>query len=81
LEYARRENRVVLTQDLDFSSLLALSGLDRPSLITLRLSETHPKITALKILRAVRLLEQKLAEGCAVTIEDQAIRLRKLPIH
>ena len=31
LDLARRENRVVVTQDLDFSALLALGGFDRPS--------------------------------------------------
>lgn len=31
-----------VTQDLDFSTLLALGGFDRPSLIILRLSEGDP---------------------------------------
>jgi predicted nuclease of predicted toxin-antitoxin system len=35
--YAARDNRVVLTQDLDFSALIALSGGVTPSAITLRL--------------------------------------------
>lgn len=81
LDYARHEGRAVLTQDLDFSTLLALSGWDRPSLVTLRLSETHPEFVAQKILGARHELEQKLAEGYAITIEDQAIRFRKLPIR
>jgi predicted nuclease of predicted toxin-antitoxin system len=80
LDYARREERTILTQDLDFSMLLALSGHDRPSLVTLRLSYTDPRSVADKVLGVVRSLEQKLAEGFAVTIEDRAVRLRKLPI-
>jgi len=42
LDIARQERRVVVTQDLDFSALLALGGYDRPSLITLRLSLSDP---------------------------------------
>jgi predicted nuclease of predicted toxin-antitoxin system len=42
LAWARQEDRVVVTQDLDFSALLALGGYGRPSLITLRLSVTIP---------------------------------------
>ena len=80
LDYARREGRTILTQDLDFSMLLALSGHDRPSLVTLRLSDVDPRSVADKVLGVVRSLEQKLAEGVAVTIEDRAVRLRKLPI-
>ncbi len=37
LEFARQQERVIVTQDLDFSTLLALSGYNQPSLITLRL--------------------------------------------
>lgn len=80
LDYARREERTILTQDLGFSMLLALGGHDRPSLVTLRLSDVDPQSVADKILGAVHLLEQKLSEGFAVTIEDRAVRLRKLPI-
>ncbi len=38
LDLARRENRSVVTQDHDFSSLLALGGFDSPSLITMRMT-------------------------------------------
>jgi len=81
LEYARVEKRAVLTQDLDFSALLALSGLDQPSLVTLRLSETRPEKIATTLLRSAPVLMENLAEGCAITIEDEAIRIRKLPIR
>ena len=37
LELARQRGMVIVTQDLDFSTLLALGGYDRPSLVTLRL--------------------------------------------
>ena len=71
----------MLTQDLDFSALLALSGHHRPSLVTLRLSEADPQVVARKLISAKRELEPKLAEGYAITIEEQAIRFRKLPIR
>ncbi|WP_363315792.1 MULTISPECIES: DUF5615 family PIN-like protein [unclassified Thermosynechococcus] len=35
LEFARAQGRIVLTQDLDFSMLVALSSVRLPSLITL----------------------------------------------
>jgi predicted nuclease of predicted toxin-antitoxin system len=44
LELARVEHKVVLTQDLDFSMLVALSSDASPSLITLRLSSAKPGI-------------------------------------
>ena len=42
LDLARRDNRTVVTQDLDFSSLLTLGGFNRPSLITLRMTVSDP---------------------------------------
>ena len=43
LQLARQQGRVMVTQDLDFSALLALGGHDRPSLITLRLYASVPR--------------------------------------
>jgi predicted nuclease of predicted toxin-antitoxin system len=70
-----------VTQDLDFSALLALGGFDRPSLITLRLSDTAPETVTRRLLETASLLEQVLPEGSAVTIEDEAVRVRRLPIR
>jgi len=81
LELARREDRVVVTQDLDFSALLALGGYDRPSLITLRLSVSDPQTVTRRLLEVLPHMEQSLRDGCAVTIEDIAVRVRQLPIR
>lgn len=80
LDLARREDRVVVTQDLDFSTLLALGGYARPSLITLRLSVLDPETVARRLLEIVPRMGRELREGCAVTIEDIAMRVRSLPI-
>lgn len=80
LEFARQENRVVVTQDLDFSMLLALGGYNQPSFITLRLSLTDPDIVTQKLTNTIPQVEQILKEGGAVTIEDIAVRSRRLPM-
>lgn len=80
LQLARQEDRVVVTQDLDFSALLALDGYDRPSLITLRLSASDPETVTQRLLEVLPYVERCLREGCAVTIEDVIVRVRLLPI-
>jgi predicted nuclease of predicted toxin-antitoxin system len=80
LELARRQDRVMVTQDLDFSALLALGGYDRPSLITLRLSTSDPEMVTRRLLKVLPRIEQSLRQGCAVTIEDVVVRIRQLPI-
>jgi len=81
LDLARQEGRVVVTQDLDFSALLALGGFDQPSLITLRLSVSDPESINQRLLELLPQLEDALSGGCAVTIEDIRIRIRRLPIE
>lgn len=80
LDLARRQGRVVITQDMDFSALLALGGHDRPSLVTLRLLNTDPEVVTQRLRQVLPQMEDALRRGCAVTVEDDAVRIRQLPI-
>ena len=80
LEFARQENRVVITQDLDFSALLALGGFNKPSLISLRMTVSDPEAVTQKLIELLPGSQSKLAEGCAVTVDDSSVRIRLLPI-
>ena len=81
LELARSQSRVVLTQDLDFSMLVALSNSGRPSLITLRLSSAQPDGVTQRLLDILPSVETDLTTGAAVTISDDSVRVRQLPIR
>ncbi len=81
LAWARRQDSVLVTQDLDFSILLALEGFSRPSLITLRLSDTDPDVVTSRLRRIIAQVEQALREGSAVTVDDTNVRIRRLPIR
>jgi predicted nuclease of predicted toxin-antitoxin system len=81
LELARVEGQVILTQDLDFSLLVALNNYGLPSLITLRLSSARPDVVAQRLLDVLLTVETELTEGAAITISDDSVRVRKLPIR
>jgi len=81
LERARADGRVVVTQDLDFSALLALSGEDCPSLVTLRLAASDPEGVARRLLEVLPEVAEALQEGSAVTVEETSVRIRKLPVE
>jgi len=81
LELARVEGKVVLTQDLDFSMLVALSNYGLPSLITLRLSSAKPDVVGQRLLDILPTVAIELTEGAAITISDESVRVRKLPIR
>jgi len=80
LAWTRSQDSVLITQDLDFSTLLALAGFSRPSLITLRLSNTDPGVVTSRLRRIIAQIEPALREGSAVTVDDINVRIRRLPI-
>jgi predicted nuclease of predicted toxin-antitoxin system len=77
LEFARAQN----PQDLNFSALAALGGFTQPSLVTLCRSSTQPDAVSKRLLEVLPQLEQVLIEGSAITIEENTVRFRKLPIR
>ena len=81
LSLARQQGRILITQDLDFSALLALGGYDRPSLVTLRLLNTDPGVVTARLRQVLPRIEAVLRRGCAVTVEDSSVRVRQLPIR
>ncbi len=80
LIYAQKYNKVVITQDLDFSTLLALSGYTKPSLINLRLENPRPDLVSARI-DVVSMMEGELEEGVVVTVDETSARYRNLPIR
>lgn len=80
VERAAQDQRIVLTQDLDMTAIIALSRRRYPSLVTLRLSSVRIELVNTILQRTLPILEQDLQEGALVTIEDSRVRLRRLPL-
>ena len=74
------DRRVVLTQDLRLSAILARGGQRAPSLISLRLSSSRIELVNAILERVLPLVERDVAAGAIVTVEDSRIRTRRLPI-
>ena len=81
LDFARRENRVVVTQDPDFSALLALGGFDTPSVSTMRMRVSDPESITQKLLELLPVIQDMLAKGCVVSVDDYSFRIRWLSIR
>ena len=80
LELARTEQRIIITQDLDFSMLIALGKYSQPSVITLRLSSIRPSEVSQKLLETLPRVERELQEGVAIKVSQDTARIRTLPI-
>ena len=80
LELARAQEMTIVTQDLDFSTLIASSGNTRPSLVSVRLRDNRPEHVAEVLAKVLPSVESELIIGAIATVEDAAIRLRFLPV-
>ena len=74
------EKRVVLTQDLDFSRLVVASGRTQPSIISLWLTSSRIEHVNAVLDRVLPSLEHLFDEGAIVSIEDDRVRKRTLPV-
>jgi predicted nuclease of predicted toxin-antitoxin system len=79
LSISQRDNLIIITQDLDFSTLVALGGYIVPSLITIRMSDSSPEKVTARLLQVLPEVADILPLGFSITISDTYHRLRKLP--
>jgi predicted nuclease of predicted toxin-antitoxin system len=70
----------VLTQDLDFTRLVAVSGSVVPSVVSLRLRSSRVEIVNAVLTRTLGAIEPAVEQGALVTIEDNRVRTRRLPV-
>jgi predicted nuclease of predicted toxin-antitoxin system len=81
LERARAEDRVILSADTDFGTLLAQMQTSKPSFILLRWPELrHAQDQVRVVLTNLLNVEEELNAGAVVVIEPTRIRVRTLPI-
>lgn len=81
LEQAAAENRALVTADIDFGTLLALSGATQPSVIQFRRESHRPEQQVAFLLAEATTLEEPRRQGCVVTVTDARMRIRALPIQ
>lgn len=77
---AQQEQRVVVTLDADFHSLLSLSGASSPSVLRIRMQGLKAEQVATLVERVVALASGELSQGAMVTLSDGKIRIKLLPI-
>ena len=81
MEWARTNEYIVLTHDLDFGSLLAATGADTPSVIQVRTQDILPNSIEQIVISALNQFESSLETGALVTIDQAQSRVRILLIR
>ncbi len=75
-EIASSESRIILTFDLDFSEIVALSGERKVSAIVFRLNNTATPFVIQRLDAVLRGAKDSLDAGAIVTVEDTRYRVR-----
>jgi predicted nuclease of predicted toxin-antitoxin system len=81
LQKARTESRVLLTSDLDFGDLLAASGAALPTVVVFRLRSMVPDNVNRHIAMLLSQHSAELEAGAVVSVAEDHIRVRRLPIE
>ena len=81
LDKARQEERILLTVDLDFAQLLAISGDSLPSVILFRLGNVSREVVNRRLLAILNDYATELTNGLIISVTDVSIRLRHLPMQ
>ena len=81
MAYARANDYVVLTHDLDFSAILAATHGEKPSVVQIRAEDVSPDVIGKQIIAALKQMAAELEEGALLTVDSNRTRLRILPLQ
>ena len=78
---AATEELILLTVDLDFGEIVALSGQKTVSVALFRLHNTRTSHVIERLQVALQETEQILPSGVIVVVEESRLRVRRLPLR
>jgi predicted nuclease of predicted toxin-antitoxin system len=80
LDWARTNNHIVFTHDLDFGTALALTHATGPSVLQVRTQEPLPDRIGPVVIAALRQHDADLAAGALLVVDAARLRVRILPL-
>lgn len=80
MAYAARHDYVVLTNNLDFSAILAVTHRQKPSVVQIRPDKLSPDVIGPQVAVALTQLQSAIEERALMNIEPLRTRVRLLPL-
>jgi predicted nuclease of predicted toxin-antitoxin system len=79
-EFAQQSGEVIITHDLDYSRIHALSGASKPSVILIRIEPLNNELILTFLKNNLAQISNELEKGAFVVVENDQLRIRELPI-
>jgi predicted nuclease of predicted toxin-antitoxin system len=80
MAFAKANDFVVMTHDLDLSGILASTNGEKPSVLQIRSEDVSPAVIGKQILLALLQMRTELERGALVTVDPIRSRVRFLPL-
>ena len=81
MNWARENDYIVFTHDLDFAALLALTQTVSPSVIQVRTQDVSPASLERTLINSLRQHKTSLENGALIILDESRARVRILPLN
>jgi predicted nuclease of predicted toxin-antitoxin system len=81
LTWANEHQFVVITNDLDFSAILAACSGAAPSVVQIRMQDLLSDQAVSSVAQALRAYRENIERGALLSIDDGGTRVRMLPLR
>jgi predicted nuclease of predicted toxin-antitoxin system len=79
MDYAKHKGYAVLTNDLDFGTVLALTAASAPSVVQIRGADVRPEDLLEPVVNTLVKFSADIEKGALVTIDTNKVRIHILP--
>lgn len=80
MDWARANDHIVVTKDLDFGRMLYLTQAEKPSVVLVRAIDPQPESIARDLTWAIERTQFMLELGALLVFDDHKHRVRVLPL-
>ena len=80
MAHAAERGQIVITNDLDFGTLLAHSSAGKPSVVQTRFQDLRPAALVPVLLSVLNQFESELETGALITVSKDRNKVRLLPL-
>jgi len=81
MAFATANGYVVLTHNLDFSAILAVTHGGKPSVVQIRADDVSLEAVGRQVVGALKQMASELEAGALITVDPMRTRLRLLPLR